>query len=727
VASTSQPPLVEDLDDDDDTWSDADEFACGTSSPVDAASVPADTDGDGICDVLDPVLDLPFTLEYPTQYVDLFVNRTMEPLIPFINGSGEVVTWELEGELPEGLTFGVSPARDATLDGSIRGTPLNATETVNLTVWANNSFYSESFALSLTVFNDSDNDSLPDRLPEGYVGNLTEDTDDDNDGLPDDQEATCGSDPMDAESGTDAWLTICLEGGDVLPEEGVNWMWCFPCLLLLLLLLAVLLLVGRDRWVVMLSDGPEPENTSAEPDFTAGAGTEEDPFILAPVGPLQPGATESTVEEITITNMGDISVVMIDYNDDDNYGRFNMYESAFSMEGSRRLPVGKDGEIVLNFKFDDSEFPTYEGGTYTGRIKLGKASVHFLWEVTVMADERKAEDVKKQTMSRIKKRKKSFDFERIGKATKKDADDLQAIKGIGPYSEEKLNALGIFTYEQLANFDRKTEDEVNDAIEHYKGRIRRDEWVKQAQEIIGAQAKADEEALKAAEEAQAKAEAEAKAAEEAEAAKKADEEAAAAAAEEEAAAAAAAAAAEKEAKDAEKKAKAEADKKAKEEAAAKKKAEAEAKKAKAAEEKAAKEAEKKAKAEADKKAEEEAVAAAAKKAEEDAKKAKAAEEKAAKEAEKKAKAEADKKAKEEAAAKKKAEDEAKKAKAAEEKAAKEAAAAAAKKKAKPATKEAKKQEELKRVKSRAKSIDFKVLGEATSSKLKTEVKKGATH
>ncbi|MEC7412427.1 MAG: putative Ig domain-containing protein, partial [Candidatus Thermoplasmatota archaeon] len=727
VASTSQPPLVEDLDDDDDTWSDADEFACGTSSPVDAASVPADTDGDGICDVLDPVLDLPFTLEYPTQYVDLFVNRTMEPLIPFINGSGEVVTWELEGELPEGLTFGVSPARDATLDGSIRGTPLNATETVNLTVWANNSFYSESFALSLTVFNDSDNDSLPDRLPEGYVGNLTEDTDDDNDGLPDDQEETCGSDPMDAESGTDAWLTICLEGGDVLPEEGVNWMWCFPCLLLLLLLLAVLLLVGRDRWVVMLSDGPEPENTFAEPDFTAGAGTEEDPFILAPVGPLQPGATESTVEEITITNMGDISVVMIDYNDDDNYGRFNMYESAFSMEGSRRLPVGKDGEIVLNFKFDDSEFPTYEGGTYTGRIKLGKASVHFLWEVTVMADERKAEDVKKQTMSRIKKRKKSFDFERIGKATKKDADDLQVIKGIGPYSEEKLNALGIFTYEQLANFDRKTEDEVNDAIEHYKGRIRRDEWVKQAQEIIGAQAKADEEALKAAEEAQAKAEAEAKAAEEAEAAKKAEEEAAAAAAEEEAAAAAAAAAAEKEAKDAEKKAKAEADKKAKEEAAAKKKAEAEAKKAKAAEEKAAKEAEKKAKAEADKKAEEEAAAAAAKKAEEDAKKAKAAEEKAAKEAEKKAKAEADKKAKEEAAAAKKAEDDAKKAKAAEEKAAKEAAAAAAKKKAKPATKDAKKQEELKRVKSRAKSIDFKVLGEATSSKLKTEVKKGATH
>ena len=68
----------------------------------------------------------------------------------------------------------------------------------------------------------------------------------------------------------------------------------------------------------MLSDGPEPENTSAEPNFVAGSGTEDDPFILAPVGPLQPGAIESTVEEITVGNMGDISVQMIDHNDDNN-------------------------------------------------------------------------------------------------------------------------------------------------------------------------------------------------------------------------------------------------------------------------------------------------------------------------------------------------------------------------------------------------------------------------
>jgi hypothetical protein len=199
-------------------------------------------------------------------------------------------TWELDGELPEGLTFGWSPARDAALDGSIRGTPVNTSATVNLTVWANNSVYTQSFPLSLSVFNDSDNDSLPDQLPEGYVGNLTEDTDDDNDGLSDSQESECGSDPNDNQSGEALWKSVCLDlnSGDDDDDDGINWMWCFPCLLLLLLVFAVLLLLGRDQLLVMLSDGPEPENTFAEPDFTAGSGTEDDPFILAPVGPLQP-------------------------------------------------------------------------------------------------------------------------------------------------------------------------------------------------------------------------------------------------------------------------------------------------------------------------------------------------------------------------------------------------------------------------------------------------------
>jgi predicted flap endonuclease-1-like 5' DNA nuclease len=595
VNSTSVPPLVEDLDDDNDGWSDAEEAACGTSNPLDNMSVPADADNDGVCDALDPSMDLPFTMEYPTQYLDLFENKTMDPFLPVINGSGDVTSWELDGDLPEGLTFGWSPARDAYLDGSIRGTPTEAAGPLNLTVWANNSAYSASFTLSVTVLGDADNDGLPDEVPEGYIGNLTADDDDDNDGYSDAEESRCGSNPRDPTSGEDSWTDNCVSSSIDSDNRNSLWICLFPLLLLLLLFL----LVGRNRQMLV---GPEPENTTAEPGFVRGAGTEDDPFVLADAGPVEAGSEAATVENITITGMSDIRVEMLDHNEERNFGRFTMYESIFSTKGSRRLAVGKDGEMAINFKFDDSEFPTYEGGTYTARIKLGRASVYFLWKVTVVADEKKAKSVKKDTMNRIKERKKAFDFERIGTATKKDADDLQAIKGIGPYSEEKLNALGIFTYAQLANFDDQTEDEVNDAIEHYSGRIRRDEWVKQAQEITGAQIKADEEALKAAEEAEsaqrAEEEAAAKAAEEAEAAKKAEEEAAAKAAEEEAAAADA----EKEAKAAEKKAKAEADKKAKEEAAAAAAVEKEAKAKAEAEAKAAAEKEAKAKAEAEAKA-----------------------------------------------------------------------------------------------------------------------------
>ncbi|OIR23298.1 MAG: hypothetical protein BEU00_03280 [Marine Group III euryarchaeote CG-Epi3] len=78
-------------------------------------------------------------------------------------------------------------------------------------------------------------------------------------------------------------------------------------------------------------------------------------------------------------------------------------------------------------------------------------------------------------------------------------DDLQVIKGIGPFIEEKLNALGIYTYRQLANMTPDLEDQVNEAIEFFPGRVKRDQWVAQAKILIGEDAELDEKALKKAE------------------------------------------------------------------------------------------------------------------------------------------------------------------------------------------------------------------------------------
>ena len=79
-------------------------------------------------------------------------------------------------------------------------------------------------------------------------------------------------------------------------------------------------------------------------------------------------------------------------------------------------------------------------------------------------------------------------------------DDLQVIKGIGPFIEEKLNALGITTYRQIANMDAKLETQVNEAIEFFPGRVKRDQWANQAKILLGEDVQLDEKALKQAEE-----------------------------------------------------------------------------------------------------------------------------------------------------------------------------------------------------------------------------------
>lgn len=88
------------------------------------------------------------------------------------------------------------------------------------------------------------------------------------------------------------------------------------------------------------------------------------------------------------------------------------------------------------------------------------------------------------TLARIKERAKSLNFDRIGYSRPEQADDLKRIKGIGPFLEKKLNSIGIYSFFQLANFESEDEDKVNEAIEFFPGRIKRDHWVSQAKEML---------------------------------------------------------------------------------------------------------------------------------------------------------------------------------------------------------------------------------------------------
>jgi len=63
-----------------------------------------------------------------------------------------------------------------------------------------------------------------------------------------------------------------------------------------------------------------------------------------------------------------------------------------------------------------------------------------------------------------------------------DADDLKKISGVGPVLEKKLNALGITTFAQVAAFTKEDIVKVDDVL-NFKGRIDRDDWLKQAAEF----------------------------------------------------------------------------------------------------------------------------------------------------------------------------------------------------------------------------------------------------
>ncbi len=69
-------------------------------------------------------------------------------------------------------------------------------------------------------------------------------------------------------------------------------------------------------------------------------------------------------------------------------------------------------------------------------------------------------------------------------AVKKPAkpDDLKLISGVGPKLEDVLNGLGIYTYKQVASWKKAERDWVDNHLK-FKGRIERDDWVKQAKAL----------------------------------------------------------------------------------------------------------------------------------------------------------------------------------------------------------------------------------------------------
>ncbi|HET8884877.1 MAG TPA: hypothetical protein VFM70_00840 [Salinimicrobium sp.] len=82
-----------------------------------------------------------------------------------------------------------------------------------------------------------------------------------------------------------------------------------------------------------------------------------------------------------------------------------------------------------------------------------------------------------------KSKNPEFSLANIGTADPEKRDDLTKITGIGPFIEEKLNELGIYTFNQISKLSEEDMEALNNQIEYLPNQIQEEEWVEQAETL----------------------------------------------------------------------------------------------------------------------------------------------------------------------------------------------------------------------------------------------------
>jgi len=92
-------------------------------------------------------------------------------------------------------------------------------------------------------------------------------------------------------------------------------------------------------------------------------------------------------------------------------------------------------------------------------------------------EERKVVDV---TESKVESKKPDVKRSRFTPSSWQTKNDLTQISGIGPVIQRKLNELGIFSFQQIAELTPDMVDHIARSIKFFPDRIGRDNWIGQA-------------------------------------------------------------------------------------------------------------------------------------------------------------------------------------------------------------------------------------------------------
>ncbi len=91
-------------------------------------------------------------------------------------------------------------------------------------------------------------------------------------------------------------------------------------------------------------------------------------------------------------------------------------------------------------------------------------------------------------VSHLRFKVKQLEFENQNKTELRvpkedEISDLTQIQGIGPAISRKLYAMGIYSFKQISQFDKKAIDQIGKALKYFPNRIQRDDWIGQARKL----------------------------------------------------------------------------------------------------------------------------------------------------------------------------------------------------------------------------------------------------
>ena len=369
--------LIEDLDDDNDSWTDLDEADCGPTDSKNELDTPVDSDGDGICD-FNEVL----SVIYGTGDFELLQGERNVTLQPIITGM-TVDIWEISPALPYGLFFGGDTlARTSSGNGTIYGVPLVPSNLTEYTVTATNLLTGTqiSTTFNLSIEEDYDLDGLPNNNTR--LGLLEADMDDDGDGFNDSFELECGGDPYNRSSvpkiesdGT----CYSYRSYEQPPQKDRNPFKpiCFPFIFLALafILVVPMILTRRKERV-----GVRGEHVSATPAIQSGSGTITDPFVLRAVK-IPYNTKTKTEERIRCAEMSPgYEVKVRETNVEINKRRYGATQFGGVQDGTGVLKSNSDGLLMIQFTFDGTIEPSKFGMTYKSELILDEKT-YFVWHV----------------------------------------------------------------------------------------------------------------------------------------------------------------------------------------------------------------------------------------------------------------------------------------------------------------------------------------------------------